>query len=94
MPTAVFDATGNANSMMNSFRCTAHSGRLIFVGLVLGDITFSDPDFHRRELTVMSSRNSTARDFKHIVSLMEAGKIDSSRWITHRSGVETAVVRV
>lgn len=91
LPTAVFDATGNANSMMNAFRFTAHSGRLILVGLVLGEITFNDPDFHRRELTVMSSRNSTHKDFKHIIALTEAGKVDSSRWITHRASAENMI---
>ncbi|HLX65243.1 MAG TPA: zinc-binding alcohol dehydrogenase family protein [Planctomycetota bacterium] len=85
LPTAVFDATGNANSMMNAFRCTAHSGRLVFVGLVLNDITFNDPDFHRRELTLLATRNSTASDFKRIMGLIESGVVDTTPWITHRA---------
>ncbi|MEI6232063.1 MAG: zinc-binding alcohol dehydrogenase family protein [Planctomycetota bacterium] len=91
LPTAVFDATGNANSMMNAFRCTAHSGRLIFVGLVLGDITFSDPDFHRRELTLLATRNATASDFKRIIAQIESGSVNTTPWITHRATTDTMI---
>jgi len=84
MPTAVFDATGNADSMRQAFNLVAHGGRLIFVGLVQADVTFHDPDFHRRELTVLGSRNSTGADFRRIIALMESGRININPWITHR----------
>lgn len=85
LPTAVFDATGNSASMHNAFNFVAPGGKLIFVGLFLGDITFYDPDFHRRELTILASRNATSSDFRHILALMEAGQIDTTPWITHRA---------
>lgn len=93
LPIAVFDATGNANSMMNAFRYAAHSGRLVLVGLVLGDITFSDPDFHRRELTLLATRNATAGDFERIIGLIESGKVDTTPWITHRATAETMIAQ-
>ena len=93
LPTAVFDATGNAESMQSSFRYAAHGGRIVFVGLVLSDITFYDPDFHRKELTLLATRNSTAETFRQIIALMEAGRIDSAPWITHREPVEAAAER-
>jgi threonine dehydrogenase-like Zn-dependent dehydrogenase len=43
MPTAVFDATGNRQSMIEAFDLVAHSGRLILVGLMLGDSQLSRP---------------------------------------------------
>lgn len=85
LPTAVFDATGNAVSMMKSFEYVAHGGRLVLVGLVPGEIAFSDPFLHRRELSVLASRNSTAGDFRRIISLVESGRIDTTPWITHRA---------
>lgn len=85
LPTAVFDATGNAASMMQAFNYVAHHGRLIFVGFVQGDITFHSPEFHRRELTVMGSRNARSEDFKRIIGWMEEGRVDTRPWITHRS---------
>jgi len=85
MPTAVFDATGNLKSMMASFNWSANGGRLIFVGLFQGDVTFNDPGFHRRELTLMGSRNARSADFPRIISLIESGAVDTTPWITHRA---------
>jgi 2-desacetyl-2-hydroxyethyl bacteriochlorophyllide A dehydrogenase len=84
-PTAVFDVTGNPQSMMRAFDLVSPGGKLVLVGLFQGDVTFNDPNFHRREMTVLASRNSTAADFKHIIKLMESGKIDTTPWITHRT---------
>jgi 2-desacetyl-2-hydroxyethyl bacteriochlorophyllide A dehydrogenase len=84
LPTAVFDATGHAQSMTQAFHYVAHGGRLIFVGLVQSDITFHDPDFHRRELTLLSTRNSTRHEFTRIIQFLEEGKIDTAPWITHQ----------
>jgi len=86
-PTVVFDATGNAKSMMKAFNWVAHGGRLILVSLVQDHITFYDPDFHRRELTLLSSRNATRQDMEHIVCSLEAGKIEGTSLITHRASL-------
>lgn len=85
LPTAVFDATGNAQSMTRSFDYLANSGRLTFVGLVQSEISFNDPAFHRRELTLLATRNALAADFTRIIGLLEAGQIDTQVWITHRA---------
>lgn len=87
LPTAVFDATGNAHSMAGSFAFPAHGGRLVFVGLFPGEITFDDPNFHRRELSLLASRNALPSDFPRIIHLIETGRIDTSPWITHRAGL-------
>ena len=85
LPTTVFDATGNKASMEGAFQFVAPGGRLVFVGLVQADIQFHDPFFHRREITLMGSRNATAHDLARIIMLMESGAIDTAPWITHRS---------
>jgi len=88
LPTAVLDATGNLGSMQRAFDLVAPSGRLTFVGLVRENYTFYDPELHRRELTLLASRNSTPDDFGRIIALMESGAIDTSAWVTHRSGFD------
>lgn len=88
LPTVVFDATGHAQSMMKAFQYVAFGGKLVYVGLVQGEITFSDPHLHRREITLMASRNSVAADFQYIITAMEAGKIDTKSWITHKTDFE------
>jgi 2-desacetyl-2-hydroxyethyl bacteriochlorophyllide A dehydrogenase len=85
MPTAVFDATGSPASMARSFDYVAPSGRLTFVSLVQSDISFNDPSFHRRELTLLATRNALAADFTRIIGRIEAGAIDTRPWITHHA---------
>ncbi len=85
MPTVVFDATGNAKSMTDAFNYSAHGGKLIFVGLVKTDISFHDPDFHAKELTLMGSRNATREDFRYVVNAINEGLVDLSKYITHRA---------
>ena len=84
LPTIVIDATGNPTSMAATFELVAHGGRIVFVGLFQGDVTFNDPNFHRRELTLCASRNALPQTFRDIIHLVEAGRIDTRPWITHR----------
>jgi 2-desacetyl-2-hydroxyethyl bacteriochlorophyllide A dehydrogenase len=91
LPTAIFDATGNGRSMASAFEYPANGGRLIFVGLFQGEVTFNDPNFHRRELTILASRNARPNDFSRIISLIEAKRIDTSPWITHRAPLSDVV---
>ena len=84
LPTCVIDATGNPGSMNGCFDLPAHGGRIVFVGLFQGDVTFNDPNFHRRELTVMGSRNALPATFRDVIRLVESGQVDTRPWITHR----------
>jgi 2-desacetyl-2-hydroxyethyl bacteriochlorophyllide A dehydrogenase len=84
MPTVVFDATGNAASMQAAFAYPAAGGKLVFVGLVQSDLSFNDPSFHRRELTLFATRNALPETFSSVIRLIEEGRIDTRPWITHR----------
>ena len=91
LPSTVFDCTGNPKSMMSAFRYVAHGGKLVFVGLFPGEISFSDPDFHKREMTILASRNATSADFDRVIASIEAGRILTAPWIEHRYTPETLV---
>ena len=84
LPTVVLDATGSKKSMENCLNYVAHCGKIVFIGLFQGDFSFHDPYFHRKEMTIMSSRNALPEDFKQIIGLMESGKLDTDPWITHQ----------
>lgn len=88
LPTLVIDATGNAKAMNNSFNYVGHTGRLVFVGIVPGDVSFPDPLLHSREMTLYASRNAVPDDFRRIIRLIEDGRIDTRPWITHRTGFD------
>jgi 2-desacetyl-2-hydroxyethyl bacteriochlorophyllide A dehydrogenase len=84
MPTVVMDATGSLRAINAGFSYLAHGGRYVLIGLQKGDINFSHPEFHKREATLMSSRNATRQDFKHVISSMKKGLVEPTNYITHR----------
>jgi 2-desacetyl-2-hydroxyethyl bacteriochlorophyllide A dehydrogenase len=84
MPAVVIDATGNLKAISNAFQYTAHGGRYLLIGLQKGDICFSHPEFHKREATLMSSRNATREDFEYVVASIRHGRVDPGIYITHR----------
>lgn len=84
MPTVVIDATGNLKAINNAFQYLAHGGRYVLIGLQKGDICFSHPEFHKREATLMSSRNATVTDFEQVIHSIRKGVINPINYITHR----------
>lgn len=84
MPTVVIDATGSQKAILGAFQYLAHGGRFVLVGLQKGEISFSHPEFHKREATLMSSRNATREDFEHVIRSMKQGFVKPTTYITHR----------
>ncbi len=91
LPTIVFDATGNPASMMKAFDYVAHGGTLVYLGLFQGDVQFHDPLFHRKELTLMASRNALGSEFRHIIHAIETGRIETDSWITHQVAFDAMI---
>ncbi|GAB2779601.1 zinc-binding alcohol dehydrogenase family protein [Rhabdobacter roseus] len=89
LPTVVFDATGNPASMMKAFDYCAQGGKLVYVGLFQGEVSFHDPSFHRKELTLLASRNATTHTFRTIINYIENGRMDTTPWITHQLDFDT-----
>ncbi|MBD9490819.1 zinc-binding alcohol dehydrogenase family protein [Ensifer sp. ENS11] len=87
----VFDATGHGGSMEASFGHVAHGGTLVFVSVVKDSIRFSDPEFHKREMTLIGSRNATRKDFDHVVNSIREGLVPVERLITHRTTMDAVV---
>jgi 2-desacetyl-2-hydroxyethyl bacteriochlorophyllide A dehydrogenase len=83
-PAVIIDATGSLKAINNAFQYLGHGGRYVLVGLQKGDISFNHPEFHKRESTLMSSRNATRGDFEHVVACMKKGFVNPTNYITHR----------
>jgi 2-desacetyl-2-hydroxyethyl bacteriochlorophyllide A dehydrogenase len=81
--TLVVDATGSNKSMSHALNYVGHTGKLVYVGITTQEISFVHPLLHRREMTLLASRNAHPRDFGRIIDLIETGHIDTNPWITH-----------
>jgi 2-desacetyl-2-hydroxyethyl bacteriochlorophyllide A dehydrogenase len=88
MPNVIFDATGSLKAINNAFQYLSHTGQYVLVGLQKGDISFSHPEFHKREATLMSSRNATRSDFEYVIECIKKGLIKPENYITHRVDFE------
>ncbi|WP_432714582.1 zinc-binding alcohol dehydrogenase family protein [Pedobacter sp.] len=83
MPTVIIDATGSQKAINNAFQYLAHGARYVLIGLQKGDLNFSHPEFHKREATLMSSRNADREDFELVIRSMKNGDVNPATYITH-----------
>lgn len=81
----VFDATSNLASMQQGLNYVAHGGTYVLLSIVQDPIAFPDPEFHKRETTLLASRNATIDDFKDVMAAMRAGRIPTDALNTHRA---------
>ena len=86
----VIDATGKASAMQAGFAYVAHGGSYVLVSVVRDTVSFSDPVFHAREMTLLGSRNATREDFVEVSAAMAAGRIPTQSLITHRAPLGAA----
>jgi 2-desacetyl-2-hydroxyethyl bacteriochlorophyllide A dehydrogenase len=87
----VFDATGSQKAMEAGFDFVSHGGRYVLVSVIKDSITFMDPDFHRKEITLLGSRNATNQDFERVMGAIRDGDVPVDRLITHRTDMTGAV---
>lgn len=80
----VFDATGNVHAMRRGLDYVAHGGTYVLVSVVKEEIAFPDPEFHKRETTLLASRNAVSADFERVVAAIEKGEIATNALLTHR----------
>lgn len=78
----VFDATGNPKAMEAGFLHVAHGGTYVLVSVVKGDLTFSDAEFHKREMRLVGSRNAQTPDFLHVMEALSSGAIDGGKLVS------------
>ncbi|MFT4089209.1 MAG: zinc-binding alcohol dehydrogenase family protein [Asticcacaulis sp.] len=79
----VFDATGSARAIENGFQFVAHGGRYVLISVVKDSIRFSDPEFHKREMQLIGSRNATHEDFAQVIKAIRDGDIPTDALKTH-----------
>jgi 2-desacetyl-2-hydroxyethyl bacteriochlorophyllide A dehydrogenase len=84
----VVDATGSLPAMRRSLGLTAHGGTLVFVGVALGDLTFEDSEFHKREATLVASRNALPVDFECVIAAIKSGDIPTDELQTQNVDAE------
>ncbi|MEM9143642.1 MAG: zinc-binding dehydrogenase, partial [Bacteroidota bacterium] len=83
MATVVFDATGHKGALESGPDFMSHGGRYVLVGLSKGELTFSHPAIHAKEISILCSRNATLEDFEHVIAVLEKGLFPTDSFVTH-----------
>jgi len=90
----VFDATGNIHAMRAGLNWVAHGGSYTLVGVCKDDLVFADPEFHKRETTMIASRNALSVDFDHVIASIRSGAIPTDAIRTHGLTLDDAPRRL
>jgi len=80
--------------MQRGLDYVAHGGTYVLLSVVKDDIAFPDPEFHKRETTLLASRNALSSDFERVVSSIKGGTIDAKPLVTHTFPAVEAVRRI
>jgi 2-desacetyl-2-hydroxyethyl bacteriochlorophyllide A dehydrogenase len=90
----VFDATGNIHAMRAGLNWVAHGGSYTLVGVCKDDLIFPDPEFHKRETTLIASRNALSVDFDHVIASIRSGAVPTDAIRTHSLTLDEAPQRL
>lgn len=90
----VFDATGNIHAMNAGLDWVGHGGAYVLLSVVKGDLSFADPEFHKRETTLFASRNALKSDFEHVMACIRDGRVPVDALATHDTSFEDAVTNL
>jgi alcohol dehydrogenase len=78
--------------MSQALAYVSFTGRLVYVGITQQEVSFPHaPIMHRRELTLLGSRNALPADFTRIIKYIEDGQIETRPWITHQAGFDQLI---
>ncbi|WP_262297646.1 zinc-binding alcohol dehydrogenase family protein [Microvirga sesbaniae] len=86
----VIDATGSPKAMMKGFSYVGHGGTYVLLSIVRADIAFNDPEFHKRETSLLGSRNATREDFETVLDVMLGDGVPTAALASHRGGLDDA----
>lgn len=90
----VFDATGNIGAMCRGLDFVAHGGNYVLVSVVKDELRFPDPEFHKRETTLLASRNASREDFEEVIARIADKSIPTAKLHTQSLDAADLPVRL
>ena len=79
----VFEASGSEAAIADAVRCVRRGGRVVYVGMGKAVAGIPHAELLKREVTV-SGIYRYVNDFRPVIALLAAGRIDAEAWVSHR----------
>ena len=79
----VFEASGSEAAIADAVRCARRGGRVVYVGMGKAVAGIPHAELLKREVTV-SGIYRYVNDFRPVIALLAAGRIDAEAWVSHR----------
>lgn len=87
---AVIDTTGSPEIMQSAYRYLGQGGSLVFLAMTHDPVSFPERDFHMKEPTLYTSRNSVPANYRDVIRSCSDGLLDGRAMITHQASFENA----
>jgi threonine dehydrogenase-like Zn-dependent dehydrogenase len=81
-PDVVIEAVGASDTYRMAIKEVAFTGRVVFIGYAMADISFETKLFVQKELDVRGSRNAMPKDFQAVISYLKKGNCPVDRLIS------------
>jgi L-iditol 2-dehydrogenase len=79
----VFEASGSDEGIADALRCVRRGGRVVYIGMGKEMVGIPHADILKREITI-SGIYRYVNDFRPVIDLLSAGKLDAEIWVSHR----------
>lgn len=82
------EAVGLPETFQNCIDAAAFGGKVVLIGIGKKNLDFNFTMIQKKELQIFGSRNARKQDFLDLIDLVQAGKIDLEKIITHEYPLE------
>jgi 2-desacetyl-2-hydroxyethyl bacteriochlorophyllide A dehydrogenase len=82
-PRVVVEAVGRPETYVAAVDLVAYAGRVVYIGYAKERVTYETRTFVSKELDIHGSRNALPEDFRKVVTMLSAGKVDIDTLVTH-----------
>jgi 2-desacetyl-2-hydroxyethyl bacteriochlorophyllide A dehydrogenase len=77
------ECVGLPSTFQNCIDSVAFGGRVVLVGVGKKNLDFNFTTIQKKELNIFGSRNALTSDFKELIDIVKAGKIDIAKVVTN-----------
>ncbi len=81
-PNVVIEAVGTPATFVAAVDEVCFAGRVVYIGYAKAPVSYETKYFVMKELDILGSRNSTADDFRAVITMLESGRYPVEETVT------------